>query len=234
MNASPSRYFLAIAFLIGLLCLPCTALAQDPAVIPPLDAEPPASSYSPMRLIEMRPDEKRPLLLSADERNPYAKRSPETEKAKDEVNEEELQIRKRLESLSITGRSQGSNGLRILLGDIILEKNVILPPILPDQTERLRVAEIGGDMVVLDWLDPTSGKATGKTMQIAYDLTPSVSYALHGQSASEARTETELTGSSGPAMGVIRPDQSKKHSAIQNTAEKASPAIPRSVYQAGQ
>lgn len=185
----------------------------------------------------MRPDEKRPLLLSADERNPYAKRSPETEKAKDEVNEEELQIRKRLESLSITGRSQGSNGLRILLGDIILEKNVILPPILPDQTERLRVAEIGGDMVVLDWLDPTSGKATGKTMQIAYDLTPSVSYALHGQSASEARTETDPTGgvgSAGPAMGVIRPDQNKKHPDLQNTAEKASPSIPRSVYQAGQ
>src|SRR5690606_29244548 len=137
------------------------------------------------------------------ERNPYAKRSPKEEKATaQESNAEELRIRERLGALRITGRSRGPNGLRVLLGDIILEEGRILPQLLEDQSENLRVVELNEDMVVLGWLDIETGDLTGKTMQVAYDLTPSIGYALHGQGPDSARE-----GLATRRMGVLRVEQ---------------------------
>ncbi|MEM7600437.1 MAG: hypothetical protein AAF357_03355, partial [Verrucomicrobiota bacterium] len=166
------------------LLVQSSALSQDDTELGSPDASQ-AASYKPSRMIEMRPDEKRPLLLKDSERNPYARRSPEQETVTDSgENAEELQIREALNSLSVSGRSRGVNGLRILLGDIIIEKGGILPQLLENQTENLKVIEVSEDSVVLGWMDIETGDLTGKTMQMSYDLNPSVSYALHGQERS--------------------------------------------------
>ena len=162
----------------------------------------PMLNFVPSMPIEMRPSEKRPLLLKENERNPYARRSVhrETENQRGE-NVEELQIRERLSNLSVTGSSYGQNGLRLLLGDIILEKGQVVPQLIPDQTEHLQVIRVTKENVLLGWLDIETHELTGKTVQISYDLSPSVSYALQGQGSIDKED-----GPSRRAMGLLRPD----------------------------
>jgi hypothetical protein len=201
-----------------------TPAAGAPAVAP-------AASFVPTRMIAMRPDEKRPLTLKSDERNPYAKRNLEVAENSDAtVNAEEQQIRERLGSLRVTGKSQGPKGIIILLGDIILEQGRVLPQLLEDQGESLKVLEINEDSVVLGWLDIETSKPTGKTMQVAYDLSPSVSYALHGQSAGP-------TGGGEIAeirMGILRVDRDRRKKEAGMASRNPAPEIPREAYEAGQ
>tara|TARA_R110002096_G_scaffold28985_19_gene87547 strand:+ start:804 stop:1337 length:534 start_codon:yes stop_codon:yes gene_type:complete len=155
-------------------------------------------------MIEMRPSEKRPLLVNAIERNPYARRSPDQENVSDEgENVEEIRIRSKLSSLSVSGQSDGPNGIRLLLGDIIIERGQRLPQLFPDQNEQLQVVEVTGDKVRLGWVDAITGELTGRTMQMTYDLSPSVAYALQGQGRlvedDSGRTPKRL-------MGVLRMD----------------------------
>lgn len=202
---------------------PNTGLAVPPA---------PAANFVPGRMIGIRPDQKGPLVLKENERNPYAKRSAE-EEATDEngVNQEEEQIRARLISLTVSGRSQGPNGLRVLLGDIILEQGRLLPQLLEEQSENLKVLEINENTVILGWLDIESNEPTGKTMQVAYDLTPVVTYALHGQ---EAPTNVEGGEVAERRMGVMRVGQDRKKLEARIAAGRKGPEIPREVFEAGQ
>ncbi|MEX2578569.1 MAG: hypothetical protein WD342_05885 [Verrucomicrobiales bacterium] len=166
-----------------------------------------AADFSPSRIIEMRPSEKRPLELKSSERNPYAHRSAEKEATPDEgANDEEIQIRERLSSLSVTGRSHGANGFRVLLGDIVVETGRLLPQLLEDQTENLRVVDVDENAVVLAWVDPDTGDPTGKTMQITYDLSPSIAYALQGQEKPEEGSTTAPVR----RMGVMRIGQNRE------------------------
>ncbi len=224
---------LTFLFIIG---APLFLGAQEAPVAvpaPPVAGVPvaaPASTFVVGRMIELRPDQKRPLGLTANDRNPYAKRTLEEETTNENgENAEELQIRTRLNSLSITGQSQGPNGLRILLGDIILEQGRILPQLLVDQSENLQVIEISEDTVVLGWLDIETNSPTGKTMQVPYDLTPQVTYALHGQ---------EATGEEGEVverqMGVLRIGQERKKNEAKMISQNKSPEIPREAFEAGQ
>lgn len=213
------------------------ASAQAPALpgVGELPQIAPAVSYKPARMIGMSPDSKRQLLIKANERNPYASRSPgEQEVDGNGENVEEIEIRKTLSSLSVTGMSRGQNGLRILLGDIIIEQGRILPELLPDQSEDLKVIEISEDSVTLAWLDIESSEPTGKTLQLAFDLTPSVSYALHGQ-----RHTTSPDGEGGSAlaerqMGVMRIGQERMIERRRMAAKDPARDLPREVYEAAQ
>lgn len=199
----------------------------DPSAAPVLA---PAATFVAGRMIEMRPDEKRPLILKESERNPYAKRSADKEAVGEEgVNAEELEIRKRLSSLSITGRSLGRNGLRVLLGDIILEHGRILPQLLEDQSENLKVVELNENTVVLGWLDIETNELTGKTMQVSYDLSAKVGYALHGQDPAADNGEVVAR-----RMGVLRIEQERKRQEGKMAARSQDEEIPREVYEAGQ
>ncbi|MEM7603325.1 MAG: hypothetical protein AAF357_18170, partial [Verrucomicrobiota bacterium] len=183
--------------------------AQAPAVPGTPGALPAAASYVPSRTIEMTPDTKRPLILKSEERNPYARRSPDRQELNDQGdNVEEMEIRERLSSLSVSGQSQGNNGLRVLLGDIIIEQGRVLPKLLQDQSEDLKVIEVSDDSVILGWLDIETGELTGKTMQMAYDLTPSVSYALQGQE--RVTSEGGATQLAERRMGVLYIGQERK------------------------
>jgi hypothetical protein len=191
----------------------------------------PAATFVSGRTINMRPGEKRPLSLKENERNPYAKRSANEElNQEDGDNAEELRIRDQLSKLSVTGRSHGPNGLRVLLGDIILEEGTILPQLLEDQSENLRVVELNEDTVVLGWLDIETNELTGKSMQVAYDLSPSVTIALQGQ----VETGADGEGVVMRRMGVLRVGQDRKKSESGVAAREAANQIPPEVFKAGQ
>ncbi len=151
------------------------------------------------RDIEMRPSEKRFLTLKPSEINPYSNRTPKEEKNKDEEhNVEEIAIRKKLDALSVSGTSRNSNGLRLLLGDILLERGLVLPQLISNQTQHLKVVDLAEEKIVLGWMDVESGELTGKTLQINYDVKPAVRYVLQGQT-------TQSGDAAAPEMGVLKP-----------------------------
>ena len=222
--------FPSLLLAIVLLAFSATSPAQEDVATTAVAA--PAGNYSFSRNIEMRPSDKRSLNLKAEERNPYARRSSKDEEELDGTeNEEELQIRDLLSSLSVSGRSRGKNGLRILFGDIILERGENLPRLIEDQSANLQVVEVSEDAVVLGWLDEETGELTGKTVQIAYDLSPSVTYALHGQPGGSRNSDGAVADR---RMGVMRIGQERKKVESELLARDPSKDLPREVYQAGQ
>ncbi len=64
---------------------------------------------------------------------------------------EENQIRELLEKLRVVGVSPGRRGLRVMLGDMVLEPGVLVPQVLADQTIALRVASITPEAICLVW-----------------------------------------------------------------------------------
>lgn len=195
----------------------------------------PAATYKPARKISMSPDSKRALALKASERNPYAKRSPGREELDENgENQEEVQIRSTLSSLSVSGQSRGRNGLRILLGDIIIEQGQILPVLIPDQSENLKVVEVTEETVTLAWLDIETNEPTGKTLQLTYDLSPSVSYALHGQGRIDPTAAEDGTQIVQRTMGVLRIGRERKKHQARMAAKDPGRDLPREVYEAAQ
>lgn len=237
MSTHPSLRLLR-ALAAAAMVLPGAALvAQEATPVPgdpsaaAMPAPSPAATFVAGRMINMRAGEKRPLALKDNERNPYAKRSAEEEVNREEgSNAEELRIREQLSKLRVTGRSHGPNGLRVLLGDIILEEGAVLPQLLEDQSENLRVVELSEDTVVLGWLDIETKELTGKSMQVAYDLSPSVSIALQGQ----VETGEDEEGIVMRRMGVLRVSQDRKKSESGMAARDSSNPIPPEVFKAGQ
>lgn len=162
-----------------------------------------ATSEEPFvkRHIEMRPTEKRSLNLKATERNPYAARAPQEEfNEEDDQNSEEMAISSKLRALNVSGSSRSARGLRLLLGDILIERGKILPPLILDQTQHLKVLEVDTEKIVLGWMDGESSELTGKTLRIIYDLEPSVGYVLQGQVNAPG-----VGQSLKPQMGVLKP-----------------------------
>jgi len=235
----PMKGFTTLIAILGSaapFALPASAQEAMPVPAPAAGMAPgapvpaPAVAFVPGRMIDMRPTQKRPLSLKDNERNPYAKRNPHDEVvAAADSDAEELRIRERLVTLRVSGRSMGPNGLRVLLGDIILEQGRILPQLLEDQSESLQVIELSEDTVVLGWVDSETNELTGKTMQVAYDLTPSVSYALHGQDKESGEEGVVVR-----RMGVIRVGEDRKRKEPGMASRTTADEIPPEVFKAGQ
>ncbi|MEZ5432216.1 MAG: hypothetical protein R3F31_13785 [Verrucomicrobiales bacterium] len=117
------------------------------AAVPP---PPPAIEYvgnSPED-IGVMPEQKRPLQVKDTETNPFANRTAEVDEVVVvEDTSEEQSIRKVLQNIRVGGVSRGDGGLRILVGNIILEKGLILPQLVEDQRERLIVSDISENEV---------------------------------------------------------------------------------------
>lgn len=156
------------------------------------------------RSIEMRPAEKRYLTLKPTERNPYSARPKITEEDRDEEqNAEETAIMQKLSSLNVSGSSRSYNGLRLLLGDILIERGRVLPQLIRNQTQQLKVTEVTPEKIVLGWMDVESGELTGKTIPIPYDVDPVVRYVLQGQGGGGDDASTL-------EMGVLRPNRPER------------------------
>lgn len=155
------------------------------------------------RMIEMRPSQKRPLTLKSQERNPYARRSEgERTATTTGVDSEESRIRGRLGALAVTGSSRGpNNDLKVQMGDITLEQGRILPQLIEDQTVNLQVTELTEESITLGWLDIETMEFTGKTMRVAYDLSPKIMYQLSGQARQVSKTGAKTVK---PKMGYLQ------------------------------
>lgn len=157
------------------------------AATPPL----PSISIPKDRNISLSPEQKRPLFLQSGERNPFARRNPDVDLIT-EISEQETEaelIRDALNSLSITGCSQGPKGLRVLAeGSLIFESGRLVDPVIEGQTETLVVDSVTKTQINLAWVDSDTGKLTGKRVIMTYDLTPKVRMLMKGQRIAQSET----------------------------------------------
>lgn len=188
-----------------------------------------------MHAIDFRPVEKKPLMIKSTERNPYAKRSNDQASALEAgPDSEEARIRNKISSLRVTGSSRGiNNDLKVQMGDIVMEIGRKLPPILPDQSEDLKVIDVTEDSITLGWVDVETGVLTGKTMQVGYDLSPIIKYQLSGQTLPEVANQANGRRIE-PDYGVMRIGKQRRVQLSRIAEEDPAKDLPEDIYKQAQ
>ncbi len=126
------------------------------------------------------PEEKVGLTVPPTERNPFGKRAVKApEAAVEEKGTEETQIRDIISKLNCGGVIRGGGKTKLLLGPFQVEEGTILPQILPDQKEKLKVVAINKERVDLVFVE-TDGKPETRKITVAYDLGANVHFKLEG------------------------------------------------------
>jgi hypothetical protein len=150
----------------------------------------PAAKQDGVKYTLLMPSDKTSEVVKVSDRNPFAKASEGENPNQKSLNEENL-IRERLEKLRVVGVSPGNNGLRVMLGDIILEAGQQVPPILPDQTVALKVGSITAQAIELLWLEARPAGLPLRKLTIPVDLRPYVRYQLKGVANEKNQWEKE-------------------------------------------
>jgi hypothetical protein len=217
-----------------LLTLVCGASAQQLDFVP--NGEPTMANES-VKYSLLKPEDKTSEMLKPEERNPFGKSDDALRNANAKGTSEENNIRDRLALLRVVGASPGANGLRVMLGDMVLETGSEVPPVLVDQSVKLKVNKISTDAIELLWVEK---KATGlppRVLTLPVDLRPYVRYMLHGVPSDKNQwqkqspdTETETIGRAFPEvsqtkMSDLQGNTSHQTAHSTNTPEAKIPTV---------
>jgi hypothetical protein len=158
-------------------------------------ADPQSSESSVVKYVLLLPDEKSSETVKDIERNPFGKSDDELHDLGGKNSNEETKIQEQLSRLHATGLSPGPNGLRVLLGDMWLSKNDVMPPVVKDQTLALRVNEISRDAIQLVWLEKKFTGLPPRMLVIPVDLRATVRRVPHGQLPEKVESKVESKAS---------------------------------------
>lgn len=162
------------------------------------------------------PEEKTPELVKPNEASPFG--GLVDDKSKETASGEEAKVGNMLRSLPVVGKSSRNC---VLLGDIILRKGEVVPPILPNQTVQLYVRDITPDQIELVWIEKKPTGLNPRTLMITTDVTPQVMQQLPGN----RHGDTTKGGSSTPVMGVINRSKSLLSGDPGKPAPRAQPVL---------
>ncbi len=177
--------------LASLVCVTASALAQqDYLPEPPLPGQP--ALPPPTEAVKytlLKPNDKTSELVKPEERNPFGKSESEMKSLTGKGTNEENQVRELLERLRVVGVTPGPNGMRVMLGDMILEPGQLVPPVLPQQSITLQVQTISQEAITLMWVEKNPTGLPPRTLTIPVDLRPYVRVKLMGQPTDKNRWE---------------------------------------------
>lgn len=126
------------------------------------------------------PDEKTPERVKPEENNPFesaleanARNAPE--------DTEENRVRDVLARLPVVGASLRPDGkMKVMVGDLMLEPGIIVPPVFQDQQVQLNVRNITPQFIELAWQEKEATGLPPKVMLIPINISPEVKYKLFG------------------------------------------------------
>jgi len=228
------KRFLPLLSLV--LCVAAGQLsAQEPTA--PDDFSPeksPVADLAPakMKYVLIMPEEKTSEPVKANERNPFVKPADDMKSlGSGKGNTEENVIRGKMEKLKIVGVSPGSKGLRVMLGNMLLEPGELVPTVIPDQTLRLRVSKITEQSIELAWVEKKPTGMPSPTLVLPVDIRPYVRYKLPGQNtekpASDKAAKSMVMGTQfTPREEGEDAPTSPKISFVSGDAKPAAPAAP--------
>jgi hypothetical protein len=132
------------------------------------------------------PDGRQRAELRPSERNPFAQQiTPEAAPATtQEGATEESRLRRILRAIKIGGVSGTAGHKQVLLGSLILKPGTVLPPILKNQFESLRVLSVDDTSVVLAFVerDPS---VESRQIVLPYRIQPEVTQVMYGEAFEE-------------------------------------------------
>jgi len=130
------------------------------------------------------PSQRIPSSVNAGDRNPFQTHIAQVEDTPGSFDgdSEESRIRKVFSGLKVTGRVPASDGgsPRVLVGDLILKEGAIVPQVIENQTDILKVTRITDKEVELTWVAEEVADQPRK-LPIAINLEPEVSFILPGR-----------------------------------------------------
>lgn len=219
-----------------LLLLQGAALAQQ--MSPPRDMLPESNAQpqktngktAPIKFALIMPDDKTSEKVTDNERNPFSRNEDANKGLVVKASNEENIIREQLLKLRVVGQSPGSRGgMRVMLGDMILSEDQVVPQVLPDQTLNLRVGSIREDAIELVWVEKKNTGMPPRTLTIPMDLRPKVRYQLQGQPVSDGKdAKGAKTGTASrmgqqvlPGLTQLQSESPKRTASLQTPAPVA-------------
>jgi hypothetical protein len=179
----------------------------------------------------LRPGDKTAEVVKEGERNPFGKGEDALKDLDAKGTNEENEIRDRLTRLRVVGVSPGSRGLRVMLGDMVLEPGEMVPQVLPEQTVALRVGAITPRAIELVWVEVKPSGLPPRVLTIPVDLRPYVRYALKGQPNEKNQWDKSSPAGATAAVGTQFPDvaQTPAHNPAglaSSNPSKVTPLVP--------
>lgn len=143
--------------------------------------------FAPSSLLAQRPD----LLpsgrtfveLREGERNPFGQQMTviqPTDFDTPDSGGEEARLRRLFGAMKVSGASQAGKARRVLVGGMILREDDMVPSILRDQLETIRVTSINDDRVLLSFVE-RDASVEARQIQIPIALEPTVTQLLFGE-----------------------------------------------------
>lgn len=155
-----------------------------------------AGPYGPL------PDDKGYTPLREGEKNPYERPVVKEEKAIEQAETEETKLRSMLGAMPVAGVRDNGYQIRVLLGSMMLTEGDELPPLLPQQQEKLKVGEILPDQIELVFVEREE-EVEPRRIEIPVRLDPKVTYAIG------PRSDAKRVPPSGGPTAVYPPDEPK-------------------------
>jgi hypothetical protein len=214
-------------FLFSVLALAAAAVhAQQMEFV--AGATPAGPQTAQVKYTLLKPQDKTAETVKDGERNPYGKSDGGLKTVDQKGTNEENDIRDRLLKLRVVGVSPDPQGLRVMLGDMVLVPGAFVPQVLPEQTVVLRVGSITPQAIELIWVEKKSSGLPARTMTIPVDLRPSVRIKLKGQPTEKNRWQKESSDDGEAAVTRLFPEVDQTPASAP-TQMAQNTAVPRAV-----
>jgi len=141
-----------------------------------------SSVFGAPSAVGLLPQDKAPVEVAGEERNPFGKHVTKGPEAAVETVSEESVVRAVISRLPMGGITRGYGVNKVLLGSFTVEEGEILPDVIPNQTEKVKVLMVSSDKLELGFVDK-DGTAEVRKMILSFDLKPVVRFKLGGAPA---------------------------------------------------
>ena len=184
-----------------------------------------------VKYVLIMPDEKAPDLIKASEATPFGGVLDD----KDKRNEsgEEIRVSEKLRSMKVVGKSSAKKW--VMLGDLILKKGDLVPPIISNQSVQLLVRDVTPDYIEMAWVEKKPTGQEPRRLMIQTDVSPRVLHRLPGSSLGAEGTpgkEAEMDIVQTPKLKASHNVTVSRAVVVHDTAP-ASPALRETAPAAG-
>jgi hypothetical protein len=154
--------------------------------------------FLPQDKAELHPEEK----LDMKKRNPFAERTKAAvAKSTEQVETEESRLRMFFAKLEVTGMLKLGDKRVVTLGRLTLEPGQTLQPVIPSQTQILRVLRVEENMLEIGWVEDAGyDTAAPRKIQKKIDLKPKVVLQLPTDEASGDKSQTYTVDDKGKVL----------------------------------
>jgi hypothetical protein len=206
-----------LLFSLLILSTSLAARAQDAE----LDEEP---TDGKVKYTLIMPDEKAPELVKTSEATPFGGVLDETDKQNESG--EEIRVSEKLRAMKVVGKSSAKKW--VMLGDLILRKGDLVPPIIGNQSVQLLVRDVTPDYIEMVWVEKKPTGQEPRRLMIQTDVSPRVMQRLPGGGSGAEGAEGkegEMAVIQTPKLKAPGPDVPVSRAVVVSDEAPSSPAI---------